>query len=624
MFRMRNLSVAIVLLLGMSTAALFSGLIHWPSAPFGVRRPSKGVRGGGQHVPAGAAARSRLRSALVLSEADRRFLWDTEHIGFKIERHVFPAWKAAISGGRLVELGDFFAANFTGRDAAGQLRVAYPDASAARLLRDDGMKVLEAGRPEPPVGPPANNGDLSAEAFLQRLAAVRGRFDAGSGHCRASIGLVRLSPLDRDHFDGPWWSYWKVHMAGERSGMPVEATVWLHLRTSGLDENVGDRRKWIEAAELRAVRIVEGRRYLFQEVTADSGIDVDALYDNWRSDGPFDPNTGGVYVADYDQDGVLDLLIDDRLTGPRLYRGVGDGRFVDVTDAAGLGGLRPRERAQWVLSCWADLDNDGDVDLITQDRLFENRGDGTFRDRTADTNLLITPAAGYAVADFDGDGLVDLYVCHSGPYLPGQRAEERVSWIDGGLGIDNVLWRNLGNWQFEDVTRRADAGAGGSSCFTAVWFHANRDGAPDLLAINEFGRNALLVNRFPKPFAVQAIDPVFGGFSMGVTTGDFNNDGWNDLYVANMYSKAGNRILSNVDPQRYDRTLYEKIREGTIGNKLYLNRGDGTFEVLAGDAIAGDVGWAYGANFADFNGDGWLDLYATAGFKSERRGEPDG
>jgi len=141
------------------------------------------------------------------------------------------------------------------------------------------------------------------------------------------------------------------------------------------------------------------------------------------------------------------------------------------------------------------------------------------------------------------------------------------------------------------VTEQTAASGHGISCFAAVWFDANGDRRPDVLAINEFGRNALLVNRGDNTFAESDVDPVFGGLSMGVTTGDFDNDGHTDVYIANMYSKAGNRILANVDTTGYPPELFRKIVEATVGSKLYRSRGDGTFELMPPDVIPYDVGW---------------------------------
>ena len=91
-----------------------------------------------------------------------------------------------------------------------------------------------------------------------------------------------------------------------------------------------------------------------------------------------------------------------------------------------------------------------------------------------------------------------------------------------------------------------------------------------------------------------------------------------------MYSKAGNRILANVDKDRYPKELYRKIEEGTRGSKLYSAGVEGDFVSVPANDMYAWVGWAYGPTFSDFDNDGWLDIYATAGFKSEERGKPDG
>ena len=103
-----------------------------------------------------------------------------------------------------------------------------------------------------------------------------------------------------------------------------------------------------------------------------------------------------------------------------------------------------------------------------------------------------------------------------------------------------------------------------------------------------------------------------------------DNDGHDDIYVSNMYSKAGNRILANVDTASYPVELYQKIVEATIGNKLYCGIGDGRFRTVPDELVVPDIGWAYGAELVDLNLDGWLDMYVTAGFKSDTRGKPDG
>lgn len=564
-----------------------------------------------------------------LSESDRKFLWDVEHLGFVLEQTVFPRWNSAVSSGQTEDIHRWFSAGFEGKIPAGTLTrdplidsavTHYEFSGTADSSRSDvrtvsGKELLEWIRSTSLSG---------SDSFTDRAAPETTDEQARPKIRSASLGLVRLFPVERDDFQGSWISVWKYRITTEAGASLGEFTGQLRLSLSSLHDDIADETGWIQSARILKCRQISSEAPLLAETTATSGINVDVLHDHWRDQCSFVPNTGGLYVSDYNDDGHLDVFIDDQRAGVFLYRGSGDGRFTDQTTAAGITSLKQGEPLLWALSTWGDFDNDGDDDLITEAHVFENNGDGTFSEVTDQCNLRLTPAAGYAIGDYDGDGLVDLYVCHSGAWHRGTDQQDKVKWIDGGLGIDNVLWRNMGNWQFEDVTHRTRTGADGSSSFSAVWLHADSDNRPDLFSINEFGRNALLRNQPNGGWLTSDVDSVFGGFSMGVTAGDFNNDGYDDVYVSNMYSKAGNRILANVDPASYPTDLYQKIVEATIGNKLYCGTGDGRFHTVPNDLVVPDVGWAYGAEFVDLNLDGWLDIYVTAGFKSETRGKPDG
>jgi hypothetical protein len=191
-----------------------------------------------------------------------------------------------------------------------------------------------------------------------------------------------------------------------------------------------------------------------------------------------------VHLADINDDGFTDVLVTD-VKGPQLYLAGADGRFKDVTRGSGLSPSR-----QTTIAAFGDFDNDGLPDLVLDNQVLKNLGNGRFRNYTARSSLQLTDATTFSVVDYDRDGNLDLYV--SRQFTTGMIGD---SWIAGPGGPGNQLWRNLGDWQFENVTEKANAEAGKLSCFTTCWLDVNNDGWPDAYSINEFGGGRLLVGR---------------------------------------------------------------------------------------------------------------------------------
>ena len=188
-----------------------------------------------------------------------------------------------------------------------------------------------------------------------------------------------------------------------------------------------------------------------------------------------------------------------------------------------------------------------------------------------------------------------------------------------------MLFRNLGDWQFENTTKKSGTFGGNRSTFTAAWLDANNDGWPDLYVGNEFGDGLLLVNQGDGRFAGRRMADRPSDFgTMGLAVGDVNNDGLIDIYSANMYSKAGSRVIGNLKPDAYPPALMEKMRRFVAGSQLHLNRGGLAFDQVGPQKQVAAVGWAYGTCLADLDGDGFLDIYATAGYVSRDRSKPDG
>jgi HEAT repeat protein len=537
---------------------------------------------------------------LELPEAERERLWDIEHHVNLLNQYGLAKLSAAVKAADEAAVAKILAAEFSGSEppAGGGLKTTGFAAVDRRAAGDK------------PVS-------LDRSQFAARLLEWRKLFDPAPS---VSFNTATLGPKDAAKPDGPWEGNVLVRVAGPAAGGGVaEVTATMRVEAIVSEAALGEP-GWLRAAHLTRVAVARSPGPLFADVAAARGLNVN-LHDNWTqpppdADGPPPVVTsGGVYVCDFDRDGQLDVLVTD-LKLVALYRGQAGGRFADVTKSLGLpagGGA--------LVACWADLDGDGWDDLILGGGVFRNRDGKAFEDVTARCNLAQLPGLSAVVpADFDRDGKLDLYLTRSSP--PGNQ-----SWLAevGNGGQGNRLLRNRGGWQFDDVTKASGTHGGYKSSFTAAWLDADDDGWPDLHVPNEFGDGHLFINQQdgtfkPSRLAARPVD--FG--TMGLAAGDLDNDGRTDLYCADMYSKAGTRVIGNLKADAYPAPVMAKLRRFVAGSELHLNGGDGRFTQVAADKLINAVGWAYGPALADFDGDGFLDVYATAGYLSRDRRKPDG
>ena len=333
----------------------------------------------------------------------------------------------------------------------------------------------------------------------------------------------------------------------------------------------------------------------------------------------------GVSVGDADGDGLDDIYVAQPSGLPnRLYRARGDGTFEDATEGAGLGVLD--DTAQ---SLFADVDNDGDQDLVlatsTKPLLFLN-DKGRFS-VVADAFQFRQPLQGVltsiAMADYDRDGFLDLYLCVYSYFFGAgeEKAGTPAPYYDARNGPPAVLFRNDGRGRFVDVTTEAGLDVGNDRYhFAAAWADYDHDGWPDLLVANDFGTKNLYRNRGLREGRVTFQDVAADagvldhGAGMSAAFLDYDNDGLLDIYTGNMWSDAGQRITSAPDfmpdAPADVRALY---RRHVRGNSLLRNRGDGHFEdkTLAARAEMGR--WAWSSDALDFDSDGWEDLYVVNG-----------
>ncbi|MBY0231909.1 MAG: FG-GAP-like repeat-containing protein [Gemmataceae bacterium] len=524
-----------------------------------------------------------------LPEAERAYLWRIENRGNELMKHGFGALGKALQAGDRKALGALLHERFEFRAAVG---VEELDRGFATR-----RGIHAAG--------------AASWGFVSDLLQLRRGF---IGTPEIQFGLKALRPSLRGKLDGEWQGVAQMRLAGEHApGAPAEAVVVFDFRLPKLTREALGRPRWLGRVEVQQSSLAKAPRRLFDEAAAKRGLRPERLHDNWKA-AKFAPVTGGVYVADFDRDGVLDVLVTD-LDGCWLHKGKPGGGFDDVTAAVGL----PSSGS--LVACWIDIDGDGWEDLILGDRIFRNVAGKRFADHTRHCNLRIPPdASGLVVADYDRDGKLDVYATR-----PGKPAGK--SWLDRHTAdaLGNRLYRNKGGWKFEDVTRAAGADGGRRSCFTAAWLDADGDGWPDLHVINEFGDGVLLVNKRDGTFRqVPLADKMADFGSMGLAVGDVDNDGNMDVYCANMFSKAGTRVMANLRPDAWPADTMAKMRRFVAGSQLHLNRGGLKFDQVAEKEGIAAVGWAYGAALADLDNDGWLDIYATAGYISRDRDKPDG
>jgi FG-GAP-like repeat/ASPIC and UnbV len=302
--------------------------------------------------------------------------------------------------------------------------------------------------------------------------------------------------------------------------------------------------------------------------------------------------SGGAIMDDFDGDGLLDIVVtsSDPTQAMAFYRNRGDGTFEDRTTDAGLA-----EQLGGLVCFQADYDNDGRLDVFIprgawhawpmRPTLLHNRGGGRFADVTQQAGLAPCNSNAAAWADYDNDGDVDLFVaCERQP---------------------NRLYRNKGDGTFEDVAAGAGLlGAQERYAKGCAWLDYDNDGFPDLFVNNgrEYGR--LYHNerdgRFAEVTTSAGIDGPRAGFSCW--SWDYDNDGWLDLFAVG-YSDQIEEVLPGMLGRLSDRAA----------NRLYRNLQGKGFEDVTEAAGLDAPFAAMGSNYADFDNDGFLDMYLGTG-----------
>jgi len=461
------------------------------------------------------------------------------------------------------------------------------------------------------------------EAFLQGLRSLLDNFsqittaefqitgiDAVTDgiHTRLRYDLVGAGKTHyREQRVGYWEMEWQQSSSGEfrlRNWMALEETlsrssspVFADITAAVLGDNPS-----------YAAQLSHGTDYWRTVLDSACGIDI---YGH-----------NGVSVGDIDNDGFDDLYVCQPAGLPnRLYRNRGDGTFEDITESSGVGVLE-----NTACAIFADFNNGGHQDLVVVRSngplLFVNEGGGRFRAKPDAFKFVHPPQGtftGAAVADYDRDGWLDVYFCLYVYYQGTDQYKYPTPYFDANNGPPNFLMRNNRDGTFHDVTAQCGLNQNNTRySFCCEWNDYNQDGWPDLYVVNDFGRKNLYRNNgdgtFTDVAAGVGVEDV--GAGMSVAWLDYDNDGTEDLYVANMWTAAGERIskqdIFKKDSPAEVRSLYQKH---AMGNSLLRNSGR-TFQDKTAAAGAGMGRWSWSSDAWDFDHDGFPDLYLTNGMIS--------
>ena len=342
-------------------------------------------------------------------------------------------------------------------------------------------------------------------------------------------------------------------------------------------------------------------------------------------------NGGGVAAGDIDGDGLVDLYFTSNLGRNRLYRNLGNFRFEDITDRAGVA-----DSVGWKSGVtMADVNGDGRLDIYVsgvnslgmqrggRNVLYINNGDGTFTDRAQEYGLAF---AGYstqaAFFDYDGDGDLDMYLLNSST-LTERLASPSTSRTVRNAKAGDRLYRN-DHGHFVDVSPTAGiyGGVEGFGLGVAI-SDVNLDGCPDIYIANDFPENDFLYLNNCKGTFTESIGQATGHtsrFSMGADAADFNNDGRPNIAVLDMLPDSERILKTAATAESYELET-RKVAAGYhyqyTRNTLQLNRG-----VTGGKLRFSEIGflagiattdWSWAPLFADFDNDGSKDLFVTTG-----------
>jgi len=347
-------------------------------------------------------------------------------------------------------------------------------------------------------------------------------------------------------------------------------------------------------------------------------------------------NGGGVAVGDLNNDGLEDIYFSANMTNNKLYLNNGHMKFTDITDIAGVAG----RDSSWKTGVnMADVNGDGKLDIY---QCYSGKGNGPSRKNQLFINqgndakgnpIFKDEAEAYGLADssystqsyffdYDNDGDLDLLLVNENIHILHDVDDATIQAAKKQVDMQSCtkLFRN-DNGHFKDVTKEAGLDVSGLSYgLSAGIADINGDGLQDIYLSNDYAiPDHMYINNGNGTFTDQlrnSLDHITL-FSMGNSITDINNDGKPDIFTLDMLPEDNKRqkLLAGMDNyEAFDINLRNGFYYQYMRNMLHINNGNGTFSEIAQLAGISNTDWSWAPLFADYDNDGWKDLYVTNGY----------
>ena len=356
-------------------------------------------------------------------------------------------------------------------------------------------------------------------------------------------------------------------------------------------------------------------------------VTEDANINYFNFDGVY--QGAGVAVGDINNDGLQDIFFAGNMVDEKLYLNKGDFKFEDITQKAKI-----QQGPEWSTGVtMADVNADGWLDIyvcnfllddwkLRKNKLYINNGDLTFTESAEKYGIA---DIGYSISsnffDYDKDGDLDLYVANQPPNSAKEKAKLKNK---KDYRYTDNLYRNNGDGTFTNVTKEAGI-TNYSFSLSVTAGDLDQDGWIDLYVASDYEEPDMLYRNNGDGTFSNITDVALrhmSNFSMGADIADINNDGWLDIFTADMVAADNVRLktnMSGMNPERFWGLANAGYHFQYMFNALQLNNGNGTFSEIAQLSGVSNTDWSWTSVFVDFDNDGYRDLMVTNGIMRDMR-----